>query len=255
MDGFSLSVIIPAYNEADRLPVTLTQLLPYLEKQGFEWEILVVDDGSSDMTAKIAQNFAKDEPRIRALGLKRNRGKGAALALGVASAEKQWLLLFDADGATPISELEKFSAVLTPQSRILIASRDIPGSERVVKQPWLRHKLGRIFILFRKWIVGLKDIEDTQCGFKLIHRDVAKPLFTGLKTPGFLFDVEVLGRARILGLPIQEIGVKWYDVPESKVKVSRELPRILMQLRRIRRSLKDFEKSLKPTPLSAENAK
>ncbi len=244
MSSLSVSIVIPAFNEADRLPLTLDRLLAFLKNSRIEGEILIVEDGSSDTTSQIAKNYSQEYPNILALALKKNRGKGAALALGVSAARKDWVLLYDADSATPIEEIQAFQGQIRGDSQVLIASRDIPGSERVIKQPWLRHKLGRLFVLFRKWVVGLRDLEDTQCGFKLMRRDAAEQLFKGIKTPGFLFDVEILGRARILGMPIQEIPVRWYDVPKSKVKVSREIPRIIGRLWRIRKALQDFQRDI-----------
>src|SRR4030095_7201736 len=115
-------------------------------------------DGSPDATLGIADEYSKKFSFIRSLALPNNQGKGAALALGVNSARKKWVLLYDADGATPIQELLEFRRRLNDYSRILVGSRDVSGSRRIVKQPWSRHKMGRLFVFFRKWIVGMKDL-------------------------------------------------------------------------------------------------
>lgn len=162
------------------------------------------------------------------------------MAAGVAHAVKSWCLIYDADSATPIEEILHFQKQIGPTSEILIGSRDVAGAHRIVKQPWLRHQLGRIFVRFRKALVGMKNIEDTQCGFKLMRAATAKRLFSGLKNHGFLFDVEILGKAEILGLGIQEIGVRWRDVPQSKVRLSREIPQTLFSLWSMRGELRKF---------------
>lgn len=246
MPGFSLSVVIPAYNEKARLPATLDMLVEFFKDPAFDAEIVVSDDGSADDTYAIAQSYAEQYQIIRALTLKKHLGKGGALALGVQDARKDWVLLYDADAAIPIAQIRDFMAQIRPDSQVLIGSRDINGSRLMVKQPWLRHRLGRLFVQFRKTMVGLKDIEDTQCGFKLIRTPLAKKIFADMSTFGFLYDVEILGRARLLGAPIQELGIQWRHVDQSKVNVRRELPRILKELMQIRRSLKKFKIEARP---------
>ncbi len=197
-----------------------------------------MDDGSTDGTFAFCQNYEKTHPTIRAITLGKNSGKGAALKRGIGDAKKDWVLLYDADGATPIKELEKFLPFLNESKTILIGSRDVPGAKRVINQNILRQKLGLLFVYFRKWIVGLSHIQDTQCGFKLLPTSIAKSLFDHLQTQGFLFDVEILGRAQLMEINIREIGVQWFDVPKSKVSVFRELPKIPLTLFKIRKTLR-----------------
>lgn len=242
MSRFSLSVVIPAYNEKARLPKTLDLLLDFFRDPAFDAEIVVADDGSADETFAIAERYSRDWPMIRALTLKEHMGKGGALALGVQAARKDWILLYDADAAIPIVELRDFIQAVGSGFELLIGSRDVRGSSFVVRQHWLRKRLSRVFTLFRKVLVGLEEIQDTQCGFKLIRTALAKKIFSNLTTVGFLYDVEILARAKILGASILELGVQWEHVPESKVSVRRELPHILRQLWQIRSALKRFKK-------------
>lgn len=252
MNSFNLSVIIPAFNEEARLPPTLNRLVSFFEKNPMDYEIRVVNDGSNDGTEEICKNYSAQNKNISYFNLNKNSGKGAALTAGVAAAKKDWVLLYDADGATPIEELLKFKKYCGEQEQILIASRDLSTSHRVRPQPFFRHQLGRCFVRIRKWIIGLQNIEDTQCGFKLIPTRVAQTLFQNLEIKGFLFDVEILGRADFLKIPIQELGIHWYDVPNSKVKVWKEVLRFPYSLWRIRRGLKRFQ-APSPHPISSSH--
>ncbi|MFO1463161.1 MAG: glycosyltransferase [bacterium] len=234
----SVSIIIPAYNEENRLPHSLKIIADFFHGKPFNYEIIVVDDGSSDGTYSVAEKFAATNSKIQPHRLQKNSGKGAALAAGVARAACEWVLIYDADSATPIGELLNFIKAAPLPNQILIGSRAVGSSKILCHQPLSRRVLGKGFATIRKLLVGLPDIEDTQCGFKLFHQTVAQSLFSTLKTPGFLFDVEVLGKARALGLQIQEIGVQWSDVPFSKVRVSKELFQTLKNLLEIRRLLK-----------------
>ncbi|MDX1386284.1 MAG: glycosyltransferase family 2 protein [bacterium] len=250
MTDFNVSIIIPAFNEEPRLPATLNKLLAFFKEHPIDHEIFVVNDGSTDGTEEICKGFSREHANISCLKLVKNSGKGAALAAGIDGANKDWVLLYDADGATPIEELIKFKELCGEPDKVLIASRDIPGSQRVRPQPFFRHLMGRLFVRIRKWVIGLKSIEDTQCGFKLLPRSIAQKLFQDLEIKGFLFDVEILARADSLNIPIQELGVHWYDVPKSKVKVWREILKFPYSLWKIRRGLKRFRRAA-PQPISS----
>lgn len=240
MDLGSLSVIIPAYNEESRLPDSLESLFRYFSENPMPYEVVVVDDGSTDNTRGVVEKWQTGRPQLKLFSLEKNCGKGAALARGVQEAQMKWSLIFDADGSMPIDNIEVFSRQLTSEHQILIASRDLPTAQQDRPPASLRHYLGRGFVHLRKRVIGLKDIEDTQCGFKLFPQKLAAILFENLSTSGFIFDVEVLGRAQKLNVPIKEVGVHWSDQPSSKVNVARELCRVPWALFKIWKSLRKF---------------
>ena len=217
--SFALSVIVPAYKEAARLPRTLDAASVYLEarrkKWGEEWELIVVDDGSPDETATAARTWAKSQTpdisaRVRVLRYEQNRGKGHAVRYGVlhASPKSTHLLYMDADLATPIAEIEKLRAALSPQNLVAIGSRPLAESRLTVRQPLWREVLGRWFNRVVQ-IAATPGIKDTQCGFKLLTAPVARAIFSRCVLDGFSFDVEVLFVARKLGFGIKEVPVVW----------------------------------------------
>lgn len=208
-----LSVVIPAYNEAKRIRNTLVRIINYLTYKGVAYEIIIVDDGSSDNTAEVAKSFKNK--KIRILTNKPNMGKGFAVRRGMLSAKKRYVLFSDADLSTPIEEIEKFIPYLDDYD-ILIGSRNLQESDIQIKQPFIRSKLGKSF----PWIVHLfllRDIKDTQCGFKLFKKSVIAPIFQKQSINGFAFDVEILFIARKLGLKIKEIPIIWLNTLGSKV--------------------------------------
>lgn len=239
---FSLSIVIPANNEANRLTPTLQKITDYFQKKIADYEIIVVDDGSTDETYALAQNFSQVNPKVQTHRLTQNCGKGAALAAGIAIATKLWTLLYDADGATPIHEIKKFESLLPSPNNIYIGSRAKPERRIITPQSMLRRQLGKLFVSLRKTIVGLDSIEDTQCGFKLLPTKLAKSLFSDLKTPGFLFDIEILGKGSLMGVKIHEIGIDWGDVSGSKVRISKMLFESLSGLFKIRSILKSMDR-------------
>lgn len=209
-----LSVVIPAYNEAGRLPRTLRATIPYLEGRGEPYEILVVDDGSRDETTQVATAVGAEFPlqwgRILPLRYEPNRGKGHAVRYGVLRAEGARILIMDADLATPIEEVEKLSAALSPERHIEVAigSRPLKESQLLVRQPWYREICGRGFNLIVQ-MLSTPGIHDTQCGFKLFTRDAAREIFSRCTLDGFSYDVESLYLARKLGYEIAEVPVRW----------------------------------------------
>ncbi|XP_050481188.1 dolichyl-phosphate beta-glucosyltransferase isoform X2 [Bombus huntii] len=183
-----LSVIVPAYNEEQRLPVMLDECLEYLEnrsKNGCTYEVIIVSDGSSDKTVDIAHQYALKYDNIRVLNLVKNRGKGGAVRLGILSARGSVILFADADGATKFTDLKKLDDSL----------KNILGL----------------------WFWGVRGIRDTQCGFKLITRESARVVFQALHVERWAFDVEMLYIARILNIPIIEIPVNWTEIEGSKI--------------------------------------
>ncbi|NMC63449.1 MAG: glycosyltransferase family 2 protein [SAR324 cluster bacterium] len=213
-----ISVVIPAYNEYRRLPPTLLDIINYFEQANRDYEIIVVDDGSSDQTAELVEKFNLVRPQIRLIRILRNKGKGNAVKEGVLAAVAPKILFADADGSTPIQEFERLEAVLDSGADIVIGSRALPSKETTVRTRWYRKCFGRLFNSFVNWLI-LPGLSDTQCGFKLFRSAAAKFVFTRQRSRGFSFDVELLYIARKAELHIVEVPVNWTNVPDSKVNL------------------------------------
>lgn len=217
------SVVIPAFNEAHRLPRYLDEVVSYFEARGEAYQVLVVDDGSTDDTAACVERVARVHPEVGVLRLGRNEGKGAAVRRGMLAAAGAWRLFADADGATPIGELKRLEHALASGAEIAIGSRVLadPGVA-VVARPH-RVAAGRLF----NWFVarmGLTAIGDSQCGFKAFTAAAAERVFQRLRTTGFGFDVELLLLAQGQGYRVVEVPVNWIDQAGSKVGVFRTGP-------------------------------
>jgi dolichyl-phosphate beta-glucosyltransferase len=228
-----LSVVIPAYNEEKRLTKTVDTIRSYLREQKIESEIIVVSDGSCDRTAAVARGKQDGEILIRVLENRTNRGKGAAVRRGVAAARGSMILFSDADLSTPIRELDKLRKVLQDGMDVVIASRAVRGAELTRHQPFYRELMGKTFNLFVQLLV-LPGLHDTQCGFKLFRREIARRIFAQMTIPGFGFDVEILFLTRKAGGRIQELPVCWCNVLESKVSPLRHSLQMFFDLIRIR---------------------
>ncbi|XP_071862562.1 dolichyl-phosphate beta-glucosyltransferase wollknaeuel isoform X2 [Bombus fervidus] len=229
-----LSVIVPAYNEEQRLPVMLDECLEYLEnrtKNGCTYEVIIVSDGSSDKTVDIAHQYALKYDNIRVLNLVKNRGKGGAVRLGILSARGSVILFADADGATKFTDLKKLNDSLknilgfdyidkpnevSTSHAIVCGSRAHLEKEETAKRTFFRLLLMHGFH-FLVWFWGVRGIRDTQCGFKLITRESARVVFQALHVERWAFDVEMLYIARILNIPIIEIPVNWTEIEGSKI--------------------------------------
>jgi dolichyl-phosphate beta-glucosyltransferase len=228
-----LSVVIPCYNEEQRLPRTIEQVERYLGAGGLSYELILVDDGSIDGTRMIMDAAAARNPAVRLESLTHNRGKGRALAAGVAAARGAEVLITDADLSTPIEELDKLRAELGKGAGVAIASRALKGSRVEVSQPIYRVLMGKAFNLIVQAVL-LPGIWDTQCGFKLFRADVAHDVFGGLTTDGFGFDPEVLYRAKKRGVRIAEVPVIWRNSAPTKVspiKSSLDMFRHVLRIR------------------------
>ncbi|HXP86258.1 MAG TPA: dolichyl-phosphate beta-glucosyltransferase [Bryobacteraceae bacterium] len=211
-----LSIVVPAYNEAARLPATLLILAGFCERHGSA-EVLVVDDGSRDRTAALVEEVARDHPAFRLLRNPGNRGKGYSVRHGMLEATGEWTLFTDADLSSPIDEIAKlFAAVQRENAAAAIGSRGLDSSLIGVHQALLREWSGRLFNVVMRLATGL-PYRDTQCGFKLYRRDAARAIFSRQKLNGFGFDVEDLFIARKLGLPVVEVPVIWNNVEGTKV--------------------------------------
>lgn len=226
------TVVIPAYNEADRLPRTLEQVSVFLRAKQAPHEILVVDDGSRDRTAAVAKAFADGHPEVRLLSQPRNLGKGAAVQAGVAAARGDLVLFTDADLSTPIEELARLEQALENGAAVAIASRAVAGSRIEEHQPFYREWMGKSFNFLVRLLL-LPGIHDTQCGFKLFRRGAARDLFPRLTILGFGFDVEVLYLAKRMGFAIREVPVAWRNSRHSKVSPVRDAWRMLGDLFRV----------------------
>jgi dolichyl-phosphate beta-glucosyltransferase len=227
-----LSVIIPAYNEEQRIGNTLRAIHAYLQQQPYSAEIIVVDDGSQDGTASLVRAYDTTPP-IYMLQNDRNRGKGFSVRQGFLHARGEYLLFSDADLSTPIEEVETLLAALYESCDIAIGSRALPGSRVEVHQPWYRENMGRLFNLFVQ-ALAVPGIHDTQCGFKCFGREAARAICQRMTTERFGFDVEMLYLARRLGYRVREVPVVWRNSPQSRVRVWRDSICMITELLRIR---------------------
>ena len=190
-----LSVVIPAFNESRRLGASLQRVVDYLLGTGLRYEVLVVDDGSSDDTSGVAAGFAAQG--VKVLRQDVNRGKGAVLKVGALASRGGEVLLVDADLSTPIEDLEKLRPRLA-EAPVVVGSRAVAGSRITRRQPFFREVMGRTFNLIIR-LLGVRGLRDTQCGFKLLEGDVARQLFAELQTERFAYDVELVWLARRRG--------------------------------------------------------
>jgi glycosyltransferase involved in cell wall biosynthesis len=229
-DSPFVSVVVPAYNEEQRLPDTIEQILAYLARQPYRSEVIVADDGSSDATAAVVERMAAQQPSLRLLRLD-HRGKGFAVRAGALAALGEYVLLCDADLAVPIEEWERLQKALTSGYDVAIGSREGLGARRL-GEPWYRHLMGRVFNLIVR-VVAVGGIQDTQCGFKALRLTVAQDLFQRVRIYGenaprvhgaavTAYDVELLFLARRRGYRIAEVPVPWRYGTETKVNPVRD---------------------------------
>jgi dolichyl-phosphate beta-glucosyltransferase len=209
----ALSVVIPAYNEALRLPATLARVREHLAARGLRHEIVVVDDGSEDATAEVAR--AEGE-LVRVLRHEPNRGKGYTVRRGMLAAMGERRLMTDADLSTPIEELAKLEAEIDRGFEVAIGSRAVAGARIEVRQPAYREAMGRLFNVFVQALL-LPGLADTQCGFKLFTAAAAETAFGACHLDGFSFDVEALYIARRRGLRIAEVPIVWRNDAATRV--------------------------------------
>lgn len=228
-----LSIVVPSYNEAERIGATLQTLSDWMDAQSFATEVLVVDDGSDDATVDVVWPRSEADERIRLLLNGSNRGKGFSVGHGIEQARGAEILFSDADLSTPIEEYDRLAAAL-PDADIVIGSRALPDSNLEKRQPLYREMMGRTFNLLVQALV-FPGIHDTQCGFKLFRAPVARSLFEGRTIDGFAFDVEILYLARLRGLRVVELPVTWCNDEASRVDPIRHSLRMFRDIARIRR--------------------
>lgn len=228
-----LTIVVPAYNEAERLPVTLPQIMAFAEAQEFPVEVVVVDNASTDHTGEIVRQMMGLHPDLILLH-QPIRGKGAAVRKGMLTGRGEYLFICDADLAMPIEELSKFLPPAVPEYDVAIASRELPGAVRY-NEPWYRHLMGRVFNLIVRTL-AVPGIQDTQCGFKSFRRPVAQDLFSTQKIDGWAFDVEILHIAFRRGYRMIEIPIHWYYGEGSRVSPIRDSFNMLLEVLRVRRN-------------------
>jgi dolichyl-phosphate beta-glucosyltransferase len=228
-----LSIVIPAYNEEARIEPTVREMVGYCRRAGRSFEIILVDDGSRDGTSTVGRRLVGEFPELRLIRLAANHGKGYAVRTGVVNAIGGLVLFADADGATPISELERLEGALDAGADIAVGSRALRAAGVRVHAKLYRHLIGRTFHLLVEWLAD-GGVKDTQCGFKLFRSRAAQDLFSRMLMNGFSFDVEVLVMARQRGYRIVEVPVNWTHQPGSKVRLTLDSVRMAADLVRIR---------------------
>ncbi|RMG01785.1 MAG: glycosyltransferase family 2 protein [Acidobacteria bacterium] len=235
-----ISIVIPAFEESERIGNTLCRIQEYLRKESLNAELIVVDDGSSDDTKKVAeQEFKKfQDIKSKIIGYEKNRGKGFAVRTGLLASSGQIALFSDADLSTPIEEMPK---LIEPIERgeydVTFGSRALDRSLIGVHQPWRREQGGKVFNLFVRLITGL-PFWDTQCGFKAFNMQKFRPLLPKMTIDRFGFDVEFLYVAYYSGLRLKEIPVRWNHDERTKVNVLRDSQRMLKEVLQIKRNAK-----------------
>lgn len=228
-----LSIVIPAYNEETRIEPTVREIVGYCRSRARAFELILVDDGSQDATSSVALLLSNEFPEIKLIRLAANHGKGYAVRTGVLNATGWAVLFADADGATPINEVERLEAALTLGVDVAIGSRALQGEGVKVKAKFYRHIIGRTFHQLVEWLADA-GVKDTQCGFKLFRFTVAQDLFSRMRMNGFSFDVEVLIMARRRGYRVAEVPVNWTHQAGSKVRLTRDSLQMAADLFRIR---------------------
>ena len=230
-----LSVIIPAYNEAERITSTLFDIDKFLSQAEYSYEIIVVNDASKDNTAVVVDKLMPVIKNLHLIDNAENKGKGGVVAQGMMSAKGNIRLFMDADNSTQIEEFAKLQPFFKEGYKVVIGSRAISGASVELYQPLLKRILGRAGNLFIR-IMAVPNVKDTQCGFKAFTEDAAERIFSRLTITRWGFDVEVLAIAKLLGYKIKEVGITWTNDTRSHVKASAYL-KVLLEVIKIRFNL------------------
>jgi dolichyl-phosphate beta-glucosyltransferase len=234
----SVSIVIPAYNESQRLGPTLGRVLDFVSRQGWDAEVIVVDDGSEDHTADIVRNYAENNRAegdrvVRLMQNPGNRGKGYSVRNGVMNARGNIILFTDADLSSPIEEAPKLLEALDAGADVAIGSRWVRSELQTQRQSLARQALGRGFNLFLRIVLRL-DFKDTQCGFKAFRRSAAEALFARQRIEGWGFDPELLFLASRLGLKVAEVPVLWGHDDRTRIHPLADGSRMALEMLRIR---------------------
>jgi glycosyltransferase involved in cell wall biosynthesis len=233
-----LSIVVPAYNEEQRLPPTLAKLRAFLDQQPLRYEIVIVDDGSKDNTVGVVNAEMATFPQLRLVEQKPNRGKGAAVRRGMLEARGQIRVMCDADGSMPPEELPKLLApIVACKAEIAIGSRYVEGAKTDKKQPFYRVLWSRLCnrVIQKSLVPGVRD---TQCGFKAFTAEAARDLFRYGRIDGWAFDLEILALARRRGFSIAEVGVEWKDDGRSRVNPLKDMWKVIREAITIRKNLR-----------------
>lgn len=237
----TVSVVIPAYNEEKRLPPYLGSIRHHFDSDLVGcYEVIVVDDGSTDGMAGELKRTAETFPQLRVLQHSANRGKGAAVRTGVLAARGRYVLFADADGATPIEEERRLRSRLHTDADIAAGSRRVASTEVARNRNPFRGIVGKSFARLAKCLLGL-SVHDTQCGFKMFRHEVAVELFPQMREEGYYFDLEMLILADRYGYRVIEVPINWADQPGSRMSLIRELASMIGAFRRLRRLRKSTE--------------
>lgn len=226
-----LSIVIPAHNEAKRLPPSLEKINEFLSRQSFTYEVLVVENGSTDGTLAVAESFITKMPFLRVIHEKQ-RGKGLAVKRGMLEAAGEYRFFCDADLSMPIEQVLRFIPPQLADVEVSIGSREVAGSRRI-DEPGYRHLIGRVFNTIVRWMV-LPGLQDTQCGFKCFRGDIADKVFVLQTLTGMSFDAEVLFIARKMGYRIEEVPIDWTFDADSRVRLVQDSMRMAFDLLDIR---------------------
>jgi dolichyl-phosphate beta-glucosyltransferase len=229
----SLSIVVPAYNEAGSIGGTLTAMRTYLDTRSYAYEIIVSADGD-DGTREAVAKLAADDPRLSVIGSSARGGKGRGVRNGVARARGAVIGFVDADAKTPIEELEKVLPWLDEGYDVSIGSRGLAESRIEVAQRFYRRIGSRVFGILMHLLMGLPHVRDTQCGFKFFRGPVARDLFARQRIDGYMFDIEILHLAARAGYRVKEVGVRWRDDGDSRLDLLAGNARNVADLLRIR---------------------
>jgi glycosyltransferase involved in cell wall biosynthesis len=228
-----LSIVIPAHNEEARLPPSLEQIDTFLKAQPYTYEVIVVENGSTDRTVEVSQEFALTHPYVRVIEAA-VRGKGLAVKVGMQEARGEWRFICDADLSMRIDDLPQFLPPQSGEAEIIIASREGKGAQRV-GEPQHRHIIGRINNTIIK-LTAVRGFEDTQCGFKMFNRKTAEDLFAVQQMTGIGFDIELLFIAKKRGYKIKQVPITWYFDPDSRMRLVGDSMYLLAEIWQIRRN-------------------
>jgi len=226
-----LSIVIPAYNEEARLPESLKEIDDFVQAQSYGVEVIVVDNNSTDATQEVARAAAAERPYVRVL-FEPVQGKGAAVKTGMLAAAGEYLFICDADLSMPIEEVSRFVPPALNGHDVAIASREAPGAHRI-GEPEYRHLMGRVFNFIVRTL-ALPKIQDSQCGFKVFRREVAREVFPLQTINGWGFDVEVLFIARQRGYDLLEVPINWYYRENSRISPIRDAINMFVEVLRVR---------------------